>query len=70
MIECSVCDSAQFLNIVHSHYKYTEDGLLEKFTERYECLSCGSTGEARADHNGIRVDGGVRDNRERPKLIE
>ncbi len=68
MIECSNCETARFLQIVYSRIRLTDDGQIHEITERYECTSCETRGEVREGENGTRIEGGIRDNDDLPKV--
>ncbi|MFP8955883.1 hypothetical protein ACLI4Y_04080 [Natrialbaceae archaeon A-CW3] len=70
MIECTNCDTAQFLQITQSRVYFEDGELINEIMETYECTLCESTGRYTYSENGADpiVDGDVTVTSERPKF--
>lgn len=68
MIECTNCETAQFLQIVRSRVYFEDGKMINEISERYECTLCNATGTyARSDDNDVEVTGDITVTTERPK---
>ena len=44
MIECTNCETAQFLQITQSRVYFEDGEMINEITEKYECTLCSGTG--------------------------
>lgn len=69
MIECTNCETAQFLQITQSRVYFEDGEMINEITERYECTLCESTGMySYSDGDEDSVSGDVEVTTERPKF--
>lgn len=70
MIECTNCETAQFLQITQSRVYFQDGEMINEITEKYECTLCGGTGRYTYEEDGERaaVSGDVQVTKERPKF--
>ncbi len=70
MIECTNCETAQFLQITQSRVYFEDGELIQEITEQYECTLCGSTGRYTytEDEAEATVAGDIRATKELPKF--
>ena len=70
MIECTNCETPQFLQITQSRVYFEDGELINEITETYECTLCGGTGTYtyREDDEEVNVTGDVEVTRERPRF--
>ena len=67
MIECTNCETAQFLQITRSRVYFAEGELINELTERYQCTLCGGTGSYTYSEDDEQVAGEVEVTTERPQ---
>lgn len=70
MIECTNCETAQFLQITQSRVYFVDGELINEISERYECTLCEGTGRYtyEEDREHSTVTGDVRVTNEPPKF--
>ncbi|MCU4750722.1 hypothetical protein OB919_01800 [Halobacteria archaeon AArc-curdl1] len=70
MIECSNCETAQFLQITQSRVYFADGELINEIMETYQCTLCDSTGKYIYSNGSEkpRVDGDIEVTTERPKF--
>lgn len=68
MIECTNCETAQFLQITQSRVYFEDGEMINEITERYECTLCSSTGTYSYSDDEERVSGDVEVTTERPRF--
>ncbi len=70
MIECTNCETAQFLQITQSRVYFEDGELINEIMERYQCTLCDSTGQYSdgGETTEPAVDGDIRLTAERPKF--
>ncbi len=70
MIECTNCETAQFLQITQSRVYFEDGELIQEITEQYECTLCESTGmyTYTEDEAETTVTGDIRATKELPKF--
>ncbi|MFC7215025.1 hypothetical protein ACFQMM_19865 [Saliphagus sp. GCM10025308] len=69
MIECTNCETAQFLQITQSRVFFEDGELINEIMETYQCTLCDSTGQYTysEDAEDPIVDGSIQVTGERPK---
>ncbi|WP_290814046.1 hypothetical protein [Halovivax sp.] len=68
MIECTNCETAQFLQITKSRVYFEDGEMINEITERYECTLCEGTGTyALTEEDEVEVSGEVQVTTERPR---
>ncbi|WP_207587692.1 hypothetical protein [Halomontanus rarus] len=69
MIECTKCETPQFLQITQSRVYFEDGEMINEISETYECTLCGGTGmyTYTEDEDGTAVSGDVQLTKERPK---
>ena len=70
MIECTNCETAQFLQITQSRVYFEDGELINEITETYQCTHCDSTGtltDTESKDEPV-IDGDVQITTERPKF--
>ena len=70
MIECTNCETAQFLQITKSRVYFEDGEMINEISERYECTLCGGTGTYTysEDDDRTAVNGDVEVTKERPRF--
>ena len=69
MIECTNCETAQFLQITKSRVYFEDGEMINEITERYECTLCEGTGTyVLNDEDDVEVTGEVEVTTERPRF--
>lgn len=70
MIECTNCETAQFLQITQSRVYFEDGEMINEITEKYECTLCEGTGmyTYTEDEERTAVSGDVQVTKERPKF--
>lgn len=70
MIECTNCETAQFLQITQSRVYFVDGEMINEISERYECTLCEGTGRYTYDDDvqSQSVSGDIRLTNERPKF--
>ena len=70
MIECTNCETAQFLQITKSRVYFEDGEMINEISERYECTLCEGTGTYTytEDEDGTSVSGDVQVTKERPRF--
>ncbi len=70
MIECTNCETAQFLQITKSRVFFEGGDLIHELSERYECTLCGGTGSYtyREADDRASLSGEVEMTEERPRF--
>ncbi len=70
MIECTNCETAQFLQITKSRVYFQDGEMIREISERYECTLCDGTGTYTytEDEDGASVSGDVQVTKERPRF--
>ena len=68
MIECTNCETAQFLQITRSRVYFADGELINELTERYQCTLCEGTGCYTYDGDDERITGDVELTTERPQF--
>jgi len=67
MIECAICESAQFLQI-ESRVRFEGGETVTEVREKYLCTWCGRTGKLEIEDGVKTVTGGMRETTERPRV--
>ena len=67
MIECTNCETAQFLQITQSRVYFEDGEMLNEITEKYECTLCEGTGQYVYSQDEADVRGDITVTTERPK---
>ncbi|WP_255193955.1 hypothetical protein [Natronobeatus ordinarius] len=70
MIECTNCETPQFLQITRSRVYFEDGEMINEITETYECTLCGGTGTYtfHGDDDETSVTGDIEVTRERPRF--
>ncbi|WP_255167821.1 hypothetical protein [Natrononativus amylolyticus] len=70
MIECTNCETAQFLQITQSRVYFEDGEMINEITEQYECTLCSGEGRYTYSEGGERtsVTGDVQVTKERPEF--
>ncbi|MFC4245501.1 hypothetical protein ACFOZ7_00535 [Natribaculum luteum] len=70
MIECTNCETAQFLQITQSRVYFEDGEMINEISETYECTLCGGTGTYTYAESCDRasVTGDVEVTEERPRF--